>query len=206
MKALQDFYEFLITLNKFIFTFLYTIDSLLFKSEIFLWKITETYAFLIYIPKYWFIIILNHDFRLLIFFNTHYLFWKILQNNHRNYAYEIFLKLKNHHSRNLITELFSNFLSSNSSFSSKNTNSTTKQLQFHREQDKQDTPHVSNKKKRHRLTNNNPTAISTWSTWNSNKIAKTRSNLMMGGKSFEEFSHGTNILRDRGGTLPPSKC
>lgn len=146
MKALQDFYEFLIILNKFIFTFLYTIDSLLFKSEIFLWKITETYAFLIYIPKYWLIIILNHDFRL-IFFNTHYLFWKILQNNHRNYAYEIFLKLKNHHSRNLITELFSNFLSSNSSFSSKNTNSTTKQLQFHREQDKQDTPHVSNKKK-----------------------------------------------------------
>lgn len=48
MKALQDFYEFLIILNKFIFTFLYTIDSLLFKSEIFLWKITETYAFLIY--------------------------------------------------------------------------------------------------------------------------------------------------------------
>lgn len=77
MKALQDFYEFLIILNKFIFTFLYTIDSLLFKSEIFLWKITETYAFLIYIPKYWLIIILNHDFRL-IFFNTHYLFWKIL--------------------------------------------------------------------------------------------------------------------------------
>lgn len=48
MKALQDFYEFLIILNKFVFTFLYIIDSLLFKSEIFLWKITETYFFNLY--------------------------------------------------------------------------------------------------------------------------------------------------------------
>lgn len=50
---MENFYEILTILNKFIFIlFLYTVDSLLFKSEIFLWKketITETYAFLIYL-------------------------------------------------------------------------------------------------------------------------------------------------------------
>lgn len=127
---MENFYEILTILNKFIFIlFLYTVDSLLFKSEIFLWKITETYAFLIYLYTEIPIHFLSESSIDIFLIRRiwHYLFLKILQNNHkimhmkfswnwRITAQEIWLLN------------YSNFLSPNSIHHSplKNTNSTTR--------------------------------------------------------------------------------
>lgn len=79
---MENFYEILTILNKFIFIlFLYTVDSLLFKSEIFLWKketITETYAFLIYLYTEIPIHFLSES-SIDIFFNTSYLTLSLLE-------------------------------------------------------------------------------------------------------------------------------